>query len=154
VGWSLLTNPAAHEGGRVSLFTVKRSGSSESIKITETQEFRSSACKVPSREVEMMDPDKLNELKDQLDLTIKMVEQRRMQKYDGNWDAVLRDYKKLRGFLDDDIQKVRRLKSYETGVIGMVRNAFDLLLYNDYNDPLLKEMGKVENLVKELFSNN
>jgi len=100
----------------------------------------------------MMDVDKLNELKDQLDLVINMVEQRKMQKYHKYWDDVLRDYKKLRGFLDNDIQKICRLKSYETGVIGMVRNAFDLLLYNDYNDPLLKEMGKVEDLVKELFS--
>lgn len=101
----------------------------------------------------MMDADKLNELKDQLDLTINMVEQRRMQKYDGFWDRVLLDYKKLRKLLNNDIREINRLKSYETGVIGMVRNAFDLLLYNDYNDQLLKEMGKVEYLVEELFGN-
>jgi hypothetical protein len=101
----------------------------------------------------MMDADKLNELKDQLDLTINMVEQRRIQKYDRFWDRVLLDYKNLRKLLDKDIQEINRSKSYETGVIGMVRNAFDLLLYNDYDDPLLNEMGKVENLVEELFGN-
>lgn len=100
----------------------------------------------------MMNAGKIIKLKKQLDLVIKMVEQKREKEYHEYWDEVIKKYVNLRKILDNDIQEVSRLKTYETGVLGLVRNAYDLSVLQDYDDPLAHEMSKVSKLVKELFS--
>lgn len=93
---------------------------------------------------------KLKELKDQLDLVIGMVEERRRKKYHEYWDEVLKQYRKIRGLLDREFQDISEISKYRSRAFGVYRNAFDSFLFDDYSDPLADEMGKVINLLKAL----
>jgi len=58
-----------------------------------------------------MSTDKLGELKNQLDLIIRMVEVRRRKKYHKHWDEVLKQYRKIRELLDQEIQDISQISS-------------------------------------------
>jgi hypothetical protein len=99
---------------------------------------------------DMMSSDKLKELKVQLDLVIRMVEERKREKYDEYWDEVIKQYRKIRGLLDQDSQDISEISKYSSIAFGVYRNAFDSFLFKDYFDPLANEMGKVIDLLKAL----
>ncbi|MBN2909200.1 hypothetical protein JQC72_06645 [Polycladomyces sp. WAk] len=97
-----------------------------------------------------MNADKLKKLKDQLDLVIRMVEERKKEKYHKHWDEALKQYRKIRRLLDQEIQDISEISSYETVVFGLCRNAYDSSLFEDYFEPLAVEMEKVLRLLREL----